>query len=164
MVGTPGRILDLAYKKIARLNSCKFFILDEADKLLSPEFQPVIEDLLSYLPKKKRQVLLFSATYPQSVSDFVNKFDNMKKVNLMTELNLKGLTQYYVYLKESQKVKCVLLLFAKLKIKQLIIFCNSALRVELLAKKILQMKMSCFYIHAKMSQSERNKGKVINFF
>jgi ATP-dependent RNA helicase DDX6/DHH1 len=151
----------LAYKRIIRLNRCRFFILDEADKLISPDFQPVIEDLLSYIPKKKRQVLLFSATYPESVSEFVKGFPNMKKVNLMSELNLKGLTQYYVYLKEKQKVKCVGLLFSKLRIKQIIIFCNSALRVELLAKKIIEMNMSCYYIHSKMSQGERNKGKFL---
>ena len=157
-MGTPGRLLDLAYKKIIRLKKCRFFILDEADKLISPDFQPVIEDLLSYLSKKKRQVLLFSATYPQSVSTFVQKFTNMKKINLMSELNLKGLTQFYVFLEEKQKVKCVGLLFSKLRIKQIIIFCNSALRVELLAKKIIQMNMTCFYIHSKMTQGERNKG------
>jgi len=37
------------------------------------------------------------------------------------------------------------------------VFANSALRVELLAKKILQMNFSCYYIHAKMPQKERNK-------
>lgn len=35
IVATPGRILDLAYKKIARLRECKYFVLDEADKLIS---------------------------------------------------------------------------------------------------------------------------------
>lgn len=38
IVATPGRILDLSYKKIARLNNCKYFVLDEADKLISEEF------------------------------------------------------------------------------------------------------------------------------
>lgn len=158
VVGTPGRLLDLAYKKILRLNDCKFFVLDEADKLVSSDFQAVIEDLLSFLPKRKRQVLLFSATCPKSMAAFVESFKDMKRVNLMNELNLKGSTQYYVYLDEKQKVKCVGLLFSKLRIKQIMIFCNSALRVELLAKKILQMNMPCFFIHSKMSQGERNKG------
>jgi ATP-dependent RNA helicase DDX6/DHH1 len=70
LVGTPGRILDLASKGAAKLGNAGFVALDEADKLLSPEFQVVIEELLrNYLPKK-RQILLFSATFPLAVKEF----------------------------------------------------------------------------------------------
>lgn len=69
LVGTPGRILDLAGKGIADLSECPIFVMDEADKLLSPEFTPVIEQLLSFMPKE-RQVMLFSATFPIIVKDF----------------------------------------------------------------------------------------------
>lgn len=69
LVGTPGRILDLAGKGIADLSECPMFVMDEADKLLSPEFTPVIEQLLSFMPKE-RQVMLFSATFPLIVKDF----------------------------------------------------------------------------------------------
>jgi ATP-dependent RNA helicase DDX6/DHH1 len=69
IVGTPGRILDLASKGIADLTSCQTFIMDEADKLLSPEFTPVIEQLLSFCAKD-RQVMLFSATFPIIVKAF----------------------------------------------------------------------------------------------
>ena len=48
-------------------------------------------------------------------------------------------------------------LFSKLQINQSIIFCNSVNRVELLAKKITELGYSCFYIHAKMIQSHRNR-------
>ena len=45
----------------------------------------------------------------------------------------------------------------QLQINQSIIFCNSVNRVELLAKKITELGYSCFYIHAKMMQSHRNR-------
>ena len=45
----------------------------------------------------------------------------------------------------------------QLQINQCIIFCNSTKRVELLAKKIIDQGYSCFFIHAKMDQLERNK-------
>lgn len=51
VVATPGRILDLAYKKIANLSHCKFFVLDEADKLISQEFQPIILKIIDFLPE-----------------------------------------------------------------------------------------------------------------
>lgn len=69
----------------------------------------------------------------------------------MEELTLKGVTQYYVYLEEKHKVHCLNLLFSKLHMQQAIIFCNSTLRVELLAKKITELNYSCYFIHAKMN-------------
>lgn len=76
VVGTPGRILDLAGKGVADLSQCKTFVMDEADKLLSPEFTIVIEQLLSFL-HKERQVMLFSATFPMIVKDFKVRHYNL---------------------------------------------------------------------------------------
>lgn len=129
----------------------------QADKLLSPEFQPIIEQLISFLPED-RQIMLFSATFPVTVKQFKEKF--LRKpyiINLMDELTLKGVTQYYAFVEERQKVHCLNTLFSKLRINQSIIFCNSVNRVELLAKKITELGYSCFYIHAKMLQSHRNR-------
>ncbi|QGI67254.1 hypothetical protein CEK26_011207 [Fusarium fujikuroi] len=157
VVGTPGRILDLAGKNVADLSECPMFIMDEADKLLSIEFTPVIEQLLQFHPKD-RQVMLFSATFPLSVKDFSDK--NMVspyEINLMDELTLRGITQYYAFVEEKQKVHCLNTLFSKLQINQSIIFCNSTNRVELLAKKITELGYSCFYSHAKMQQHARNR-------
>ncbi|KAF7426067.1 DExD/H-box ATP-dependent RNA helicase dhh1 [Pleurotus ostreatus] len=157
LVGTPGRILDLAGKNVADLSECPVFVMDEADKLLSPEFTPVMEQLLSFLPKE-RQVMLFSATFPMIVKDFKDKYMNKPyEINLMDELTLRGVTQYYAYVEERQKVHCLNTLFSKLQINQSIIFCNSTNRVELLAKKVTELGYSCFYSHAKMLQSHRNR-------
>jgi len=157
LVATPGRVLDLANKKVADLSQCQTMIMDEADKLLSPEFQPLIEQLIDFLPKE-RQILLFSATFPVTVKDFKERFlTRPYEVNLMDELTLKGVTQYYAFVEERQKVHCLNTLFSKLQINQSIIFCNSVNRVELLAKKITELGYSCFFIHAKMLQSHRNR-------
>jgi ATP-dependent RNA helicase DDX6/DHH1 len=69
VVGTPGRILDIAGQGIADLSQCTTYVMDEADKLLSPEFTPVIEQLLA-MCAKERQVMLFSATFPMIVKEF----------------------------------------------------------------------------------------------
>ena len=63
----------------------------------------------------------------------------------------------YAFVEERQKVHCLNTLFSKLEINQSIIVCNSVNRVELLAKKITELGYSCFYIHAKMKQSDRNR-------
>lgn len=83
--------------------------------------------------------------------------NNPYEINLMDELTLRGITQYYCYVEEKQKVHCLNTLFSKLQINQSIIFCNSTNRVELLAKKITDLGYSCFYSHAKMLQHNRNR-------
>ena len=76
LVGTPGRIADLARKEVLDLKECVTVVMDEADKLLSAEFTPTIEELLAFVAKD-RQVMLFSATFPIIVKDFkVNSKSN----------------------------------------------------------------------------------------
>uniref|UniRef100_A0A7S2APP2 RNA helicase n=1 Tax=Pycnococcus provasolii TaxID=41880 RepID=A0A7S2APP2_9CHLO len=157
IVATPGRILDLADKGVAKLGECKMFCLDEADKLLSPEFSDTLSRLMAHLPND-RQVLCYSATFPVTVREFKDKF--LRKpyiINLMDNLTLKGVTQYYAYVDERQKISCLHTLFSKLQVNQSIIFANSTNRVELLARKVTELGYSCFFIHAKMPQHHRNR-------
>jgi|EP00927_Polykrikos_kofoidii_P066599 ATP-dependent RNA helicase DDX6/DHH1 len=157
VVATPGRVLDLANKDVCNLKQCQMLVMDEADKLLCPEFQPIIEDLLKFLPPE-RQILMFSATFPMSILDFKTKYmTDAREINLMDELTLKGVTQFYAFVEERQKVHCLNTLFSKLQINQAIIFCNSVTRVELLAKKVTELGYSCFFIHSRMHQSHRNR-------
>ncbi|KAM3873287.1 putative ATP-dependent RNA helicase ddx6 [Diretmus argenteus] len=157
VIATPGRILDLIKKGVAKVNRTQMMVMDEADKLLSQDFVVLIEDIISFLAKD-RQILLYSATFPISVQTFMSKhLQKPYEINLMEELTLKGITQYYAYVTERQKVHCLNTLFSRLQINQSIIFCNSTQRVELLARKITQLGYSCFYIHAKMMQEYRNR-------
>uniref|UniRef100_A0A7N6ATV3 RNA helicase n=1 Tax=Anabas testudineus TaxID=64144 RepID=A0A7N6ATV3_ANATE len=157
VIATPGRILDLIKKGVAKVDKVQMMVMDEADKLLSQDFVVLIEDIIGFLPKN-RQILLYSATFPISVQKFMSKhLQKPYEINLMEELTLKGITQFYAYVTERQKVHCLNTLFSRLQINQSIIFCNSTQRVELLAKKITQLGYSCFYIHAKMMQEYRNR-------
>lgn len=157
VIATPGRILDLMEKKVAVMDKCKMLVLDEADKLLSQDFKGMLDRVISYLPLE-RQILLYSATFPLTVEQFMKKhLRTPYEINLMDELTLKGVTQYYAFVQERQKVHCLNTLFSKLQINQSIIFCNSTQRVELLAKKITDLGYSCYYIHAKMAQAHRNR-------
>lgn len=157
LIGTPGRVYDLVLKKAIDLSECRMLVLDEADKLISSDFNKSLERIINHLPEKC-QIMLFSATFPVEIKQFQDKYlkDAVEK-NLMDELTLVGVTQYYTYLEEKDKLHCLHTLFQKLEINQVIIFCNTTKRVELLTKKIIEMGFSCFYIHAKMEQKDRNK-------
>ncbi|XP_077298425.1 ATP-dependent RNA helicase me31b [Arctopsyche grandis] len=157
IIATPGRILDLMDKQVAKTDQCRMLVLDEADKLLSQDFKGMLSMIISRLPRE-RQILLFSATFPLSVKQFMEKhLKDPYEINLMEELTLKGVTQYYAFVQERQKVHCLNTLFSKLQITQSIIFCNSTQRVELLAKKITELGYCCYYIHARMAQAHRNR-------
>jgi ATP-dependent RNA helicase DDX6/DHH1 len=157
IVGTPGRILDLMNKQLIKADGCRMLVLDEADKLLSQDFQGMLDNVIGMLPRGL-QIMLYSATFPLTVEEFMRKhLNNPYEINLMDELTLKGVTQYYAFVQERQKVHCLNTLFSKLQINQSIIFCNSTQRVELLAKKITELGYSCFYIHSKMNQQHRNR-------
>lgn len=88
VIATPGRILDLMDKGVAKMENCNMLILDEADKLLSQDFQLMLDRLVAHLPKK-RQIMLYSATFPRTVATFMQKhmhtpFEvDLEKNNLM---------------------------------------------------------------------------------
>lgn len=113
IIATPGRILDLMDKEVANMANCRMLVLDEADKLLSQDFKGMLDHVIMKLPKE-RQILLFSATFPLSVKNFMEKhLREPYEINLMEELTLKGVTQYYAFVQERQKVHCLNTLFSK---------------------------------------------------
>ncbi|MBD2206509.1 DEAD/DEAH box helicase [Calothrix sp. FACHB-1219] len=73
VVGTPGRVIDLLDRGSLKLDQVKWFVLDEADEMLSMGFIDDVIKILSQAPED-RQTALFSATMPPSIRQLVNKF------------------------------------------------------------------------------------------
>ncbi|EFA78311.1 putative RNA helicase [Heterostelium album PN500] len=73
IVGTPGRLNDLLTPN--HLETVKFLVLDEADRMLDMGFMPQIEKIINQVPKE-RQTLMFSATWPREVESLSNRFLN----------------------------------------------------------------------------------------
>ena len=72
LVATPGRLLDLVHQNIVDLTKIEIFVLDEADRMLDMGFIHDIRKVLKLLPRR-RQNLLFSATFPQEIKELTNK-------------------------------------------------------------------------------------------
>lgn len=133
-------MIDLMDKQVAKMDQCRMLVLDEADKLLSQDFKGMLDMVISrwvfiivlvsfmcfissvmgiktcfyFRLPKERQILLFSATFPLSVKQFMEKhLREPYEINLMEELTLKGVTQYYAFVQERQKVHCLNTLFSK---------------------------------------------------
>ncbi|RLD67589.1 MAG: ATP-dependent helicase [Bacteroidetes bacterium] len=73
LVGTPGRLLDLAYTGVLSLKSIQKLVIDEVDEMLSLGFRTQIKNLLEMLPER-RQNLLFSATLTDEVEAMINEY------------------------------------------------------------------------------------------
>ncbi|MFC6061012.1 DEAD/DEAH box helicase [Streptomyces ochraceiscleroticus] len=73
VVGTPGRLLDLAGQKKLDLSQVRALVLDEADEMLDLGFLPDVEKIIQYLPAK-RQTMLFSATMPGQVISLARRY------------------------------------------------------------------------------------------
>ncbi|MDI5970425.1 DEAD/DEAH box helicase [Streptomyces sp. SL13] len=73
VVGTPGRLLDLAGQRKLDLSSVRALVLDEADEMLDLGFLPDVEKIMDMLPKK-RQTMLFSATMPGQVISLARRY------------------------------------------------------------------------------------------
>ncbi|QNS04266.1 DEAD/DEAH box helicase [Streptomyces xanthii] len=73
IVGTPGRLLDLAGQKKLDLSHVKALVLDEADEMLDLGFLPDVEKIINMLPAK-RQTMLFSATMPGAVIGLARRY------------------------------------------------------------------------------------------
>ncbi|MGH3311577.1 MAG: DEAD/DEAH box helicase, partial [Streptomyces sp.] len=73
VVGTPGRLLDLAGQRKLRLSDVRTLVLDEADEMLDLGFLPDVEKIIQMLPVK-RQTMLFSATMPGQVISLARRY------------------------------------------------------------------------------------------
>ncbi len=79
IVATPGRLIDLIGRQKIDFSLLEILILDEADRMLHMGFLPDIEKIVSGLPKR-RQTLMFSATFPKEVESLARRFQYQPKM------------------------------------------------------------------------------------
>jgi superfamily II DNA/RNA helicase len=91
VVGTPGRLLDLASQRLLSLKNVKVMVLDEADKMLDLGFLSDIEKLFAQTPPA-RHTMLFSATMPGPIVALARRFMN-KPIHIRATDPNEGLTQ-----------------------------------------------------------------------
>jgi ATP-dependent RNA helicase RhlE len=73
LIATPGRLLDLAEQRAVDLREVRYFVLDEADRMLDMGFIRAIRQVLKLLPSQ-RQNLMFSATYSEEIRELASRF------------------------------------------------------------------------------------------
>ena len=106
IIATPGRLNDLLEAKKVDLSKLKYFVLDEADRMLDMGFEPQIRSIVKHIPEK-RQTLLFSATWPREIQALAHDFlkdpvqVNVGEVNVLVAN--KDITQTIYMVRENDK-------------------------------------------------------------
>jgi ATP-dependent RNA helicase UAP56/SUB2 len=158
VVGTPGRVLALSKKKILNLSGCKFFILDECDKMLKElDMRADVQSIFKFTPHSK-QVMMFSATLPKDIRTVCRKFMNKPFeifVDNEDKLTLYGLQQYFVELKENEKNRKLNDILDLLQFNQVIIFVKNIIRCVELNKLLVECNFPSIAIHGSLDQEER---------
>jgi len=160
VVATPGRALALTRDGDLQLNRCKFFVLDEADRLLEKlDMRKDVQEVFVTCPASK-QVMMFSATLPKDIRETAKKF--MKDpleiyVDSQSKLTLHGLQQYSSDVDEHKKNRKLTDLLDSLEFNQVVIFVRSRDRCEQLHWLLTDCGFPCTMIHGSMDQEERIK-------
>lgn len=161
VVGTPGRLLDLAVKRKALdLSKVRFFVIDECDKVLEMlDMRADVQEIFKMTPRNK-QVMMFSATLPPETRSIARKFmHNPHEIFIDDEskLTLHGLLQYYLKLEETEKNRKLNDLLDALEFNQLVIFVRSVQRAKFINQMLKESNFPSITIHSAMPQEERIK-------
>ena len=159
LVATPGRLLDHVQQRTVDLSHVEILVLDEADRMLDMGFIRDIRRIIALLPKR-RQNLLFSATFTDDIRDLANGIlNNPERVEVARQTVESDLVAQSVYLaaKEHKRDLLVHLLVEK-KIRQALVFTKTKHGADRLAHQLRQDGIRAVPIHGNRSQAQRTRA------
>lgn len=156
LIATPGRLLDLSNQKHVDLKNVKYFVLDEADRMLDMGMIHDVKKIISRLPKE-RQNLLFSATMPKEVMKLVNSIlKNPVKVEVQPVSSTAEIISQGVYHVPKKNKKSLLIhLLKDESIKSVIVFSRTKHGANKIAKDLEKAGVAAAAIHGNKSQNQR---------
>ena len=156
LVATPGRLLDLLDSNSVQLSAINTLVLDEADKMLNLGFKEEMDEILSFLPEK-RQNLLFSATLSPHIENVRTVLLNdplvIKIEKKEQDIELINQTAYSVKLE--QKGPLLRHLIREKNMQQVLIFTSTVHQANVVTQKLNQNNIDADAIHGKRTQRER---------
>jgi ATP-dependent RNA helicase DeaD len=154
VIGTPGRLIDQFERKNLNLDSVKYLVLDEADRMCDMGFFKDIIKIIDKTPKS-RQTLLYSATINKDVSALEKKYmPSAKKIIIETKVDPNNLLQEYYVVRQNQKFALLLHLLKKANQKS-IVFSNTKNFVDLIYDNLKVHKVDCYKLHGGLEQRKR---------
>ncbi|KAM3576840.1 hypothetical protein VYU27_001206 [Nannochloropsis oceanica] len=158
VVATPGRLRDLLQLKKMNLNLCRYFCLDEADRMLDLGFDEEVAEIMNHF-KQQRQTLLFSATMPQKIQDFAKQTlvrPVLVNVGRAGAANL-DVVQEVELVKKDAKIVYLLQCLQKTA-PPVMIFCERKSDVDNIHEYLLLKGVDAVAIHGSKDQTERDEA------
>ena len=157
LVATAGRFLDVLSKKQMNLSHIEFFVLDEADKMLSFGFESELDLILEAIPQK-RQNLLFSATYPQKILSITSKITQTAlEISIDNEeQTVEKITQRAIEVNHENRSPLLRHLLLEHKWQRVLVFMANKRATENIAQKFIKHGFKAESFHGDLHQEDRN--------
>ena len=157
IVGTPGRVLDLFKQGKIEADQLKYFVLDEADKMMDMGFQDELENIMSFLPDEK-QHLLFSATIPRELRKMCDRYDiNPETVRIEQSKHTRNLDEKYIDVGEHEKLSALVTLLKDRDRDLSLVFCRTKATTRWVTKALEKNGFNAATLNGDMSQHQREK-------
>lgn len=159
VVATPGRLLDLMQQGVISLQHVRYFILDEADRMLDMGFVHDVKKIIAKLPAK-RQTLFFSATMPAEIRQLAGiLLTNPVKVEVTppaTTVDIINQTVYFV--DKGYKQQLLVDILQDESISSVLIFTQMKHAADKLSKSLIRAGIHAEAIHGNKSQNARQNA------
>lgn len=159
VVATPGRLLDLVDNNALRLDAVETLVLDEADKLFELGFSDEIGRILSLLPTK-RQNLLFSATFPPTVTTLAESVlqDPTRIVIAATPMTTPAITERAIEVDPPRRTQLLRrLIETHPEWSRVLVFVSTKYSTKHVAEKLNRLGIAAGSLHGELSQAARTQ-------
>lgn len=159
LVATPGRLLDLYNHRAVQFTSVEILVLDEADRMLDMGFINDIKKILALLPKK-RQNLLFSATFSPEIRKFAQGLlVNASEINVAPQQTAASSVQHKIHpVDKGRKAELLSYLIRENNWTQALVFSRTKHGANKLVERLAKDNIAALAIHGNKSQAQRTKA------
>ncbi len=159
LIATPGRLLDLMNQRHVDISNIKFFVLDEADRMLDMGFIHDVKKVIAKLPAK-RQSLFFSATMPPVIVKLADTIlVNPSKVEVTPVSSTAEKINQVVYFVDKENKKPLLIdILKNNKIERVLVFTRTKHGADKVVKDLVKVGIQAQAIHGNKSQNARQNA------
>lgn len=159
LIATPGRLKDLLNQGFVSLKQIKYFVLDEADRMLDSGFLPDVKRIIKLLPVKK-QTLLFSATIPAEILALSKSLlDNPVRIEVQpVSSTVEKISQCVYHVESHRKQDLLVDLIKNGKMDRVLVFTTMKHHADKISKKLSISGITSEAIHGNKSQSQRQNA------